>query len=220
MTIQYKLIDGASISLTITGATIYSDTFKNVEKNSIKTVTIPADVTSIDKNAFYNCTNLTTVTIEGNTLKTIGDYAFWYCQNFSDYADKILSVGGEDNDGREENKNVWIFSNGIATYTENGEKKIEITDLKNAENIVVNEKAKTATISEKNFDAKDISISGDFTLKLDKNYPIKTAAAHFENFTYKSTSNTEGYMLFVCSVSKCICREKFVYIIYRQKILD
>ena len=47
----------------------------------VKTVTIHREVTAIEKNAFYGCANLTTVTIPNTTpLKSIEENAFYFCR--------------------------------------------------------------------------------------------------------------------------------------------
>ena len=49
-----------------------------VNDEEIKDLVIPNSVTSIGRNAFYNCTGLTAVTIP-NSVTSIGDYAFYGC---------------------------------------------------------------------------------------------------------------------------------------------
>ena len=45
---------------------------------SLKSITIPNSVTSIDQNAFVGCTGLTSITIP-NSVTSIGQSAFWNC---------------------------------------------------------------------------------------------------------------------------------------------
>ena len=45
-------------------------------KQTVKTVTVGKNVTSIGKSAFEKCTSLTSVTVNSTTLKTIGSNAF------------------------------------------------------------------------------------------------------------------------------------------------
>ena len=47
---------------------------------NLKSITIPDGVTSIGKNAFYDCDSLTSVTI-GNSVTNIGEYAFYDCSS-------------------------------------------------------------------------------------------------------------------------------------------
>ena len=47
---------------------------------NLKSITIPDGVTSIGKNAFYDCDSLTSVTI-GNSVTSIGEYAFYDCSS-------------------------------------------------------------------------------------------------------------------------------------------
>ena len=61
---------------------IDEDAFKNNSK--IRSITIPISVISLGNNAFYNCSNLTTVSISENSrLTTIGDYAFYDCSSLT-----------------------------------------------------------------------------------------------------------------------------------------
>lgn len=46
-------------------------------------VTIPGSYTSIDEKAFYNCVNLTSVTVSSPELTSIGANAFFGCQNLA-----------------------------------------------------------------------------------------------------------------------------------------
>ncbi len=57
-------------------------------------VTIPDTVTSIGKNAFRNCNNLTSVTIP-NSVTSIGEAAFMYCINLTNVSipDSVTSIG-------------------------------------------------------------------------------------------------------------------------------
>jgi len=53
-----------------------------VPRGKIGNVTIPDGVTSIENNAFYLCTRLTSVTI-GSDVTSIGDHAFFNCTNLT-----------------------------------------------------------------------------------------------------------------------------------------
>ncbi|MBR1397999.1 MAG: hypothetical protein IJ563_10775, partial [Selenomonadaceae bacterium] len=60
------------------------------------------------------------------------------------------------------------------------------SDLSLSENVV--------TLKANVLNGQNISITGEgYVLALDKNYPVTTTAAHFEENIYKSSSNTEGY---------------------------
>jgi hypothetical protein len=56
--------------------------------------TVPDSVTSIGLNAFYYCTNLTSITIP-NSVTSIGDFAFYYCTNLTSITipNSVISIG-------------------------------------------------------------------------------------------------------------------------------
>ena len=51
-----------------------------IDGKLVEDLVIPDSVTSIGKNAFYNCTSLTSVTIPDSVTR-IGEYAFWGCSS-------------------------------------------------------------------------------------------------------------------------------------------
>lgn len=85
-TVSYDATDVSGskvvIPATVTGAdgTVYKVTSikANALKNNkkIKTITIGANITKIGKNAFSGCTNVKTIKVNGNSVKTIGKNAF------------------------------------------------------------------------------------------------------------------------------------------------
>ena len=86
-------------SVTITGGNILGWAFYNC--NNITSVTIGNGVTSIGYEAFYSCTSLTSVTI-GNGVTSIGEDAFEYCTSLdkvyiSDIA-KWCAISFDSND--------------------------------------------------------------------------------------------------------------------------
>lgn len=67
---------------------------------SLKNITIPYGVTSIESQAFFRCTNLISVTIP-NSLTRIENYAFWECDNLTSITipKSVTSIGW------------WVFYN-------------------------------------------------------------------------------------------------------------
>lgn len=63
----------------------------------LQSITIPAGVTSIGREAFRECYKLSKVKITGSALKYIGDYAFADCKALSkfDFAEGLEEIGRE-----------------------------------------------------------------------------------------------------------------------------
>lgn len=80
---ETKLPADITINSTATdgnGTTYYITGINNLQNcTTLKSITLPASITTIDEQAFLACTNLKTVTINGNI--TIGNYAFQQCNN-------------------------------------------------------------------------------------------------------------------------------------------
>ena len=69
---------GKTYSVTSIGNSLFS------QRSSLKSVEIPATITDIDDQAFYDCTSLETVTLaSGSQLQTIGNNAFCNCSALS-----------------------------------------------------------------------------------------------------------------------------------------
>ncbi len=89
------LYNGAVYDVTsIYSANSFSDgAFYNC--SDLISVTIPNSVTSIGDSAFYGCSSLTSVTIP-NGVTSIGDYAFEYCSSLTSITipNSVTSIGG------------------------------------------------------------------------------------------------------------------------------
>ncbi len=111
--IGLKLIDGVHLVDTVTHAYVkYIGTSANVtlpenitsiaryafyQNNALQSITIPASVTEIGEYAFENCNNLQTVTFaKGSQLQTIGRYAFADCSALTSITipASVTSIGG------------------------------------------------------------------------------------------------------------------------------
>ena len=70
------------------------------QNNALQSITIPASVTSIGNSTFYDCSNLQSVTFaEGSQLQTIGNSAFYNCDNLAiviNHSNLPLVAGSSD----------------------------------------------------------------------------------------------------------------------------
>lgn len=100
VTIYYKIINSSSVKVTYKGSTRY---YENGEYSAI--VNIPSSVTynninysvvAIDNNAFWGCSELTSVVMP-NTIITIGDRAFYYCSQLTyvTFSNSLSTIGVE-----------------------------------------------------------------------------------------------------------------------------
>ena len=99
---------------------------------NLKSISIPNTVSDIGENAFYGCSNLETVTIEGNSLKTIGGYAFYNCKKLPEISlpNSVTSIGSYafqnctnlgtftiPNNVETINQNVFYFCSSLTSVT-------------------------------------------------------------------------------------------------------
>ncbi len=89
----YNVSELEDLILPNTIATIKESTFAYFNINSI---TIPNTVTNIERFAFYNCLNLTSVNFEDNSeLEIIGNECFFNCSNLQNivFPDSVIQIG-------------------------------------------------------------------------------------------------------------------------------
>ncbi len=95
----YTVIDGVRYSLKDNIATVVEQPRNITEANILASITykgVSYSVTSIVKEAFYNCRSLTNVTI-GNSVTSIGNYAFYNCFSLTSVTigNSVTSIGYE-----------------------------------------------------------------------------------------------------------------------------
>ena len=101
------------INGTGTIGSIYGSGSWNAQKEYIKTVKVGNGITGIGDDAFYYCSNLTSITIP-NTVTSIGDDAFYYCSNLTSIIipDSVTSIGDDVFGGCSSLKSITI-PNGV-----------------------------------------------------------------------------------------------------------
>lgn len=89
-------------SLRIISRNYYEDCRYGVFGNctSLKSITIPNNITSIGRSVFYGCSSLTSVTIP-DSVTNIGDYAFFGCSGLTSVTvpESVTSIGNSAFDG-------------------------------------------------------------------------------------------------------------------------
>lgn len=79
--IYYTTTNDEELSLNSDTSTLFGATLlSNIYENGQGVMTFDDAITSIGANAFYECTNLESVTI-GKSVTSIGKYAFYYCKS-------------------------------------------------------------------------------------------------------------------------------------------
>lgn len=89
-----KLITEVEIPSEINGVPVTTIRYGAFFSCSIKSITIPNNITSIGDSAFFRCENLSNVKL-GNNVLSIGDDAFSCCKNISNIniPDCVVSIG-------------------------------------------------------------------------------------------------------------------------------
>ena len=104
--IWYTSTDGNIVTPNNTSAlpTIVSNTY-SAGKGVIKCA---SDITSIGENAFFDCTNLTSIEIP-NSVTSIGNQAFFYCTNLTsiEIPNSVTSIGNQ----------AFNYCNGLTSIT-------------------------------------------------------------------------------------------------------
>ena len=89
----YYYIPSTLTTVTITGGDLYYGAFYNC--NNITTITLGDSVTSVGEYAFYNCTGLTSIEIP-DSVTSIGNSAFASCDALTSITipDSVTNIGG------------------------------------------------------------------------------------------------------------------------------
>ena len=95
---------------------IYNAAFKN---SNITSAVIPNSVTSIGKEAFYDCYSLTSVTI-GDSVTSIGEQAFYSCDSLTsvEIPNSVISIG--EDAFRDCNSALYTTENNLKYVKSNG----------------------------------------------------------------------------------------------------
>lgn len=95
-----KIVGGGEPYFNYGGYETYFTEYDKIGKNafssctSLKNLTLPKDITSIEQSAFFGCTGLTSITIP-SYVTSISKYAFSGCSNLTnvDFPSSITSIG-------------------------------------------------------------------------------------------------------------------------------
>ena len=90
--IAYAIASGATYTIPDNVTSVGRGAFYYC--GSLTDVTIGDNVTTIENNAFYHCTGLISMNIP-NSVTTIGDYAFYHCENLASVTngENVTSIG-------------------------------------------------------------------------------------------------------------------------------
>ena len=115
--IQYPCYKNAtSYEIPSSVTSINANAFR--ECTSLTTVTIPSTVTSIGNHAFRDCTKLTTATIP-DKVTSIGNYAFNNCYNLSSvtiYSPSLITYGEYAFNINKPGRKIYVFNDKVETY--------------------------------------------------------------------------------------------------------
>ena len=104
--LTWKLYEDGTLNISGTGAMkdyYYIDNRSSVYGNSsVKKVVIEDGVTSIGNYAFYECRNLTSVTIPDSGVTSIGNYVFDGCGSLTSITipDSVTSIDGVESSSK------------------------------------------------------------------------------------------------------------------------
>ena len=120
-------------NVTCSVTSIGKDAFYNCYR--LTSITIPNSVTSIESYAFWNCSGLTSITIP-NSVTSIGENAFSYCEGLTSatIGNSVTSIGSSAFEGCYGLTSITIGSSvtsigDMAFYSCSGLKEVHINDL-------------------------------------------------------------------------------------------
>ncbi|MBR4151802.1 MAG: hypothetical protein IKT98_02460 [Selenomonadaceae bacterium] len=133
--------------------------------------------------------------LNGKTITVDGGYTLALDK---DYASKQTKAAGFDGSAYKtaQLSDGYTASGNTITYVAaiGGATLFTLTNVATTEGITVDTANKTVTLTEANLNKANVTVDGDYTLALDKDYASKqTKAAGFDGSSYKTATMSDGY---------------------------
>lgn len=116
---------------------------------NVKTLTIPSSVTKIGEGAFGNCTSLGSVTLKGNNLKEIGNFAFAYTNlSYITIPSSVVTIGEHMMTYAGDTKLIVTKGSAAETYAKNNNVTYYNPDNVPAESVKLNKSQVTLYVGQ------------------------------------------------------------------------